>query len=118
MLPFLIKANDDVSRGAFITNKTIISYMFGNDKAALSYARELENYKRTLLGLIYLPLACFYSSLIFLSHVPLSSRRKRMLYLRKAEENQKKMKKWAIHAPANHLHKWYLVEAERYRVIG
>ena len=118
MLPFLIKANDVVSRGAFITNKTIISYMFGMDEAALSYAVELENYKRTLLGLIYLPLVCFYSSLIFLSNVPSSNRRRRMLYLRKAEKNQKAMKKWASHAPANHLHKWYLVEAERFRVSG
>ncbi len=117
MLPFLIKAKDVVSRGAFITNKTIISYMFGMDEAALSYALELENYKRTLLGLIYLPLVCFYSSLIFLSNVPSSNRRRRILYLRKAEKNQKAMKKWASHAPANHLHKWHLVEAERFRVI-
>ena len=28
------------------------------------------------------------------------------------------MKKWADYAPMNHLHKFYLVEAERYRVLG
>ncbi|HEY9707164.1 MAG TPA: ATP-binding protein, partial [Oculatellaceae cyanobacterium] len=28
------------------------------------------------------------------------------------------MQKWAHHAPMNHLHKFYLVEAERYRVLG
>jgi hypothetical protein len=28
------------------------------------------------------------------------------------------MKKWAHHAPMNHLHKFYLVEAERHRVLG
>ncbi len=28
------------------------------------------------------------------------------------------MKKWAHHAPMNHLHKFYLVEAERFRVLG
>jgi signal transduction histidine kinase len=41
-----------------------------------------------------------------------------MRYLRKVEKNQKAMKEWANHAPVNHLHKWYLVEAERFRVIG
>jgi GAF domain-containing protein len=28
------------------------------------------------------------------------------------------MKKWAHHAPMNYLHKYYLVEAERYRILG
>jgi signal transduction histidine kinase len=31
--------------------------------------------------------------------------------------NQKKIKKWAQFAPMTHLHKFYLVEAERYRVL-
>ena len=33
-------------------------------------------------------------------------------------QNQKKMKKWAYHAPMNYLHKWQLVEAERAKVLG
>ncbi|HBL58500.1 MAG TPA: hypothetical protein DDZ80_08275 [Cyanobacteria bacterium UBA8803] len=32
--------------------------------------------------------------------------------------NQKKMKHWADHAPMNYLHKYYLVEAEKARVLG
>ena len=28
------------------------------------------------------------------------------------------MQNWAHHAPMNYLHKWHLVEAERYRVLG
>ncbi|MBK8884551.1 MAG: hypothetical protein IPN67_19995 [Bacteroidales bacterium] len=118
MLPFLITANDFVSRGAFTTNKTIICYLFGKDQDALRYALELEKYKRRLIGLIYLPLVCFYSSLIFLSQVPSCSWQKRNRYLRKVQKNQKLMKKWADHAASNHLHKWYLVEAERLRVMG
>jgi signal transduction histidine kinase len=118
MLPFIIKANDFASYGAFITNKTIILFMFGKDGDALKYALELENYKRRLLGLIYLPLLNFYSSLIFLSNIPLSGWIKGILYLRKVKKNQRAMKRWAAHAPSNHLHKWYLVEAERYRITG
>jgi GAF domain-containing protein/signal transduction histidine kinase len=32
--------------------------------------------------------------------------------------NQKKLRKWADHAPMNFLHKYYLVEAEQARVLG
>jgi signal transduction histidine kinase len=118
MFPFLIKTGDFTSRGVFITNKAIISYMFGNDNEALRNALELRKYMRPLLGLFYLPLVYFYSSLIFLTNVPKSGWYKRKKYLRKTDRYQRKMKKWAGHCPSNHLHKWYLVEAERYRVLG
>ncbi|WP_346355052.1 diguanylate cyclase [Azotosporobacter soli] len=32
------------------------------------------------------------------------------------EENQRRLWRWAQHAPENHLHKYYLVEAERLRI--
>ncbi|NER50844.1 MAG: GAF domain-containing protein [Symploca sp. SIO1A3] len=38
--------------------------------------------------------------------------------LQQVAVNQKKLKKWADYAPMNHLHKFYLVEAERYRILG
>jgi signal transduction histidine kinase len=37
--------------------------------------------------------------------------------LDRVQANQEKMQKWAHHAPMNHLHKFYLVEAERHRVL-
>ncbi|MEG4445845.1 tetratricopeptide repeat protein [Microcoleus sp. AT9_B5] len=36
----------------------------------------------------------------------------------RCSQNQAKLKQWASHAPMNHLHKWQLVEAELYRVLG
>lgn len=36
----------------------------------------------------------------------------------KVESHQEKMRYWANHSPSNYLHKWYLVEAERCRVLG
>ncbi|WP_265271618.1 ATP-binding sensor histidine kinase [Nostoc sp. KVJ3] len=35
-----------------------------------------------------------------------------------AQTHQTILHQWAENAPMNHLHKWYLVEAERYRVLG
>ncbi|MHC5726253.1 MAG: GAF domain-containing sensor histidine kinase, partial [Nostoc sp.] len=37
--------------------------------------------------------------------------------LNKVVVNQEKMRHWANHAPMNYLHKFYLVEAERHRVL-
>ncbi len=61
----------------------------------------------------------FYKSLIWLVVYPNETAKlKKMSILKKVSANQRKMKKWAHHAPMNFLHKWYLVEAERARVLG
>jgi signal transduction histidine kinase len=39
-------------------------------------------------------------------------------FLEKVVANQEKMQNWAKHAPMNYQHKFELVEAERYRVLG
>ncbi|MEG4817312.1 AAA family ATPase [Microcoleus sp. K5-D4] len=56
----------------------------------------------------------FYDSLIALatpeSETQLETQRQRV------QENQMKLQHWAEHAPMNYLHKWQLVEAEKYRV--
>ncbi|MBD2009503.1 trifunctional serine/threonine-protein kinase/ATP-binding protein/sensor histidine kinase [Microcoleus vaginatus ZQ-A3] len=56
----------------------------------------------------------FYDSLIALatpeSEAELETQRQRV------QENQRKLQHWAEHAPMNYLHKWQLVEAEKYRV--
>ncbi|UBF25955.1 AAA family ATPase [Kovacikia minuta CCNUW1] len=38
--------------------------------------------------------------------------------LQRIAENQIKLQQWAHHAPMNYLHKYYLVEAERHRILG
>ncbi|NER36089.1 MAG: AAA family ATPase [Oscillatoria sp. SIO1A7] len=38
--------------------------------------------------------------------------------LGQVENNQANLKLWAEYAPMNYLHKWQLVEAEKYRVLG
>ncbi|MEG4027958.1 MULTISPECIES: AAA family ATPase [unclassified Microcoleus] len=56
----------------------------------------------------------FYDSLIALatpeSETQLETQRQRV------QQNQTSLQHWAEHAPMNYLHKWQLVEAERYRV--
>ena len=60
----------------------------------------------------------FYDSLTRLALYASVQKPEQKRFLKQVKANQKKMKKWAHHAPMNHLHKWYLVEAERARVLG
>ncbi len=71
-----------------------------------------------VIAIIAHPIHCMYASLAYLAHYPYASVLTRLQYRRKVSANQRKMKKWAKHAPANYLHKYYLVEAERCRVFG
>ncbi|MEG4285732.1 AAA family ATPase [Microcoleus sp. A006_D1] len=57
----------------------------------------------------------FYDSLIALAATP-ESEAELETQPQRVQENQTQLQYWAEHAPMNHLHKWQLVEAERYRV--
>ncbi len=117
ILPSLISDNDMPSLGSYNASKTIICYIFGKEKESLQYALESERYKKSVIGLIYFPLIYFYTSLVFLSQMHNTSWLKRIQYHIKIYKNQRVMKKLAKHAPVNHLQRWYLVEAERFRVL-
>ncbi|MEG4068496.1 AAA family ATPase [Microcoleus sp. Pol11C2] len=56
----------------------------------------------------------FYDSLIALA-TP-ESETELETSLQRVQENQTSLQHWAEHAPMNYLHKWQLVEAEKYRV--
>ncbi len=59
----------------------------------------------------------FYDSLTHLALYPDAPEPEQQRILEKVTANQEKMQLWAQHAPMNYLHKYYLVEAERARVL-
>ncbi|MCC5655235.1 PAS domain S-box protein, partial [Nostoc sp. XA013] len=61
---------------------------------------------------------CFYHSLALLSLSLDASNSEKVAWLNCVNTNQEKMQKWAEHAPMNYLHEFYLVEAEKARVLG
>ena len=118
MIPLLIKNNNVASLGSLYCMKTLLSFIFEEREQSLDVALKAEKYKGPMVGLVYLPLLCFYTSLIFLSHYPGAGVWKRLWYLKKVWSNQRQLKKWAKHARENFLHKWHLVEAERCKILG
>ncbi|MEG4224706.1 AAA family ATPase [Microcoleus sp. N9_B2] len=117
-LSLLTEANDRTSIFALHFYKMILCYLFGQYAEAVSNAASTMQYVESAAGTLQVSYCYFYESLAQLSFYSNASFDEQKHCLKKVTANQKKMKKWAHHAPMNHLHKFNLVEAERYRVIG
>jgi PAS domain S-box-containing protein len=117
MLPLHRKANDRTAIFLLYFNKLVLSYVFAEYPQALENAAITERYLDGGLGVITVPIFHFYESLTLLAVYPSAQKPAPNNLLHKVRYNQKKMKKWAAHAPSNFMHKFYLVEAERCRVL-
>lgn len=112
------QANDKTALCGLYFNKLTLSYLFGDYQQALCHAKLAESYLDSLTGTVMVPIFYLYDSLTRLALYREESDTKRLEIVSKVKRNQEKMKKWADHAPMNHLHKYYLVEAELARVLG
>jgi predicted ATPase/C4-dicarboxylate-specific signal transduction histidine kinase/tRNA A-37 threonylcarbamoyl transferase component Bud32 len=116
-LPILQEANDRTGLHYFYLNKLILCYLFAEYPQALENATQAQDYLNGVTGFLVVPVFHFYDSLVRLAVYSLTPNSEQECLL-KVQANQEKMKIWAHHAPMNHLHKFYLVEAERHRVLG
>ncbi|AFZ06433.1 PAS sensor protein [Oscillatoria nigro-viridis PCC 7112] len=116
MLPLHREANaQNLCRSVYFY-KLFLCYLFQDYQQAIENAKSAEKYSDSAVGTI--PLYHFYNSLVYLAIYSDAPKSEQKLILQKVKANQKKIKKWAEFAPMTHLHKFYLVEAERYRVLG
>ncbi len=99
-------------------SKLLLSYLFCEYPKAIENGSMAEKYIEGVIGFIGIPLLYFYDSLARLAVYSSSEKTEQRRILRKVSTGRKKMKKWARHAPMNHLHRFYLIEAERLRVLG
>ncbi|GBE93121.1 trifunctional serine/threonine-protein kinase/ATP-binding protein/sensor histidine kinase [Nostoc cycadae] len=113
-----IETNDGIGLIDFYINKLYLSYLFQDLNKAIENATLAENYLHSGTGQLIIPFFRFYDSLARLGIYPNTHHSEQQNILDRVRANQEKMQKWAHHAPMNYLHKFYLVEAERYRVTG
>ncbi|OKH54583.1 serine/threonine protein kinase [Calothrix sp. HK-06] len=117
MLPQHEEMNDITAICMVYFNKCVLNYLVDKSDIALEYVVKAEQYLGGLTGLVIFPAFYFYDSLVRLAvyseMVPLQQSE----ILEKVGNNQEKMQHWSNHAPMNFLHKYYLVEAERHRVL-
>jgi len=118
MLPVHLEASDRTGIYVLYLNKLILAYLFDDHQEALDNSLNAAKYIDAALGLILVPLFYFYDSLTRLAIANGAEITEKDSLLKQVNSNQEKMQKWAHHAPSNYQHKFYLVEAERHRVLG
>ncbi|WP_193199539.1 ATP-binding sensor histidine kinase [Nostoc sp. MG11] len=118
MLPIQLQAKDRVGLLYLYFSKLHLCYLFQDFPQAVEIAILAEKYLDAGTGQLVVPLFHFYNSLIMLAVCLNFDEAEQKQILTKVAISQEKMQHWANHAPMNYLHKFYLVEAERYRVIG
>ncbi|MEG4455529.1 AAA family ATPase [Microcoleus sp. N9_A1] len=96
----------------------LLAYLWGNYPAALNHICQVKPYLMALSGLVHVPVFHFYAALTHLALFPTQPETEQAEVLTQAEAHQTILQQWAQNAPMNHLHKWYLVEAEKHRVLG
>ena len=98
--------------------KFLLAYCFGNYTAALDYSAQVKQHLMAISGLMLIPIFHFYTALTHLALFTTKPEIEQAEFLALVETHQTILQQWAQNAPMNHLHKCYLVEAEKYRVLG
>jgi len=98
--------------------KLLLAYSCGNYPAALNILTQLKPCWMVLSGTVFIPIFHFYAALTHLALMPTGSEPEQTELLTVVATHQAAVYQCAHNAPMNHLHKWHLVEAERYRVLG
>jgi predicted ATPase/signal transduction histidine kinase len=111
------QTNDQVGFAYIYLNKFLLCYWFEKYSEAIDNIALAENYLNAVIGMPVVPVFHFYDSLVRLAVYSGTPQSQQQKLLDRVQANQEKMQKWAHHAPMNHLHKFYLVEAERHRVL-
>ncbi|MHC0067438.1 GAF domain-containing protein [Nostoc sp. UIC 10890] len=117
-LSHAIAVKDGTAIQILYLHKVMLCYLFEEHHQAEQTAILARQHFEEVTAITVLPIFCFYHSLALLSLSPDASNSEKVAWLNSVNTNQEKMQKWAEHAPMNYLHKFYLVEAEKARVLG
>ncbi|HLO88414.1 MAG TPA: AAA family ATPase [Nostocaceae cyanobacterium] len=118
MLPIHQQAKDRPAIYHLHINKVVLCYLFGEYEQAIKNAEIASEYVDGVPGTYITVILPFYDSLARLAVYHDVEITERENILERVKYNQEKIQIWAKFAPMNHLHKFYLVEAEKYRVLG
>ena len=118
MLPLRKQANDLTTQAYFYIPRIFLCYLFQDWDGALESIEHAENCLGGATGTPLVTLFYFYQSLVMLAKFALQPENECQEQLEKLSTNQTILKNTATYAPTNYLHKWYLVEAEKCRVLG
>lgn len=110
-------SNDGFRLCIFYLHRFVLNFLLGDGVKAEQDAAQTRQYLSACVGSVIEPIFYFYDSLSALATLSASIAEPE-IYLQRVQENQTELQQWAHYASMNHLHKWQLVEAERYRHLG
>ncbi|MBD2598129.1 AAA family ATPase [Nostoc spongiaeforme FACHB-130] len=118
-LPQLQATNQRTALFYWFFNQSILYYIFAKNYEAIQTSAETAQYLDGVVGMFIVPLYFWFDALIQLAQYTESTPvEERQFILLKVQQHQEKLQYWATLSPVNHQHRWQLIEAERYRVIG
>lgn len=117
MESMLSNANDTLAIFYMHFCKTMLCYLFEAYPKAIKHADLAEKLAGHFPGNVVVPACNFYDSLSRLAIYDTLPEDKKGLAISRINASQLKMKKWMDHAPINFAHKYFLVEAEKARVL-
>jgi PAS domain S-box-containing protein len=118
MISIYLEADNQNGLFEIYFNKFTLCYLFQKSSQAVKYAALAENYIGSGIGTHTASIFYYHDSLAQLAVFSEALEDQKQNILRKVEANQEKIQRWVDYAPMNYLHKFYLVEAERARVLG
>ncbi|MEG3894323.1 MULTISPECIES: AAA family ATPase [unclassified Microcoleus] len=117
-IPAQVAANDRTGLFFSYVCQQHLNYLFGQYDAAIEKSNAAKPYFENCVSSLPTVLHFFYDSLAQLAIYATATSPQRQQILKCINANQEKLKKWGHYAPMNYQHKFLLVEAERYRVLG
>lgn len=111
------EGNDQTGIYTFYLFKLILAFLFEKHEEAQVIAQKLESI-RLGINYYYTATADFYDALNLLQLYPLAEKKVQRKYFKRIEDLIDRLDEHAEYAPFNHLHKLFLVEAEKHRVLG
>ncbi|NMF56827.1 PAS domain S-box protein [Pseudanabaena yagii] len=118
MLPKQQLDNDQTAIAETYIYKLLLAYYFGNYTDAIHYVKQAEQCLIAVSGSFFVPIFHFFAALTHLRQFPAQMEVEQSEILLMVQKHQDFLKKMSLNAPMNYLHKWHLVEAERYRILG
>jgi len=118
IIQFWIKNNTDWLLFISSLSKTFASYFFKDYERGLETVYLSEKHSRPCSSYLVYPQNVFYSALTLLAVYPQADIEQKQLILEKVTEYQKKMYYFQENCPENYGNKYYLIEAEKARILG
>lgn len=117
-LPRCLATGDYTSYCIAAIIKLIHAVLFNDYQLAISHSEQAGRYLASLTASVFIPVYYFYDSLANLAGYDKLNAVEKLKTRLAVSGNQRKMQRWAAHAPENYAHKYSLVEAELQRIQG